>query len=67
MHRDKDNVTGKEYGELRDQYKKMADGRKNQVLLDKKLQFMEGAGKLNNFIDANQGVKGITKDRRSLS
>ncbi len=63
---DKDNVTGKEYGELRDQYKKMADGRKNQVLLDKKLQFMEGAGKLNNFIDANQGVKGITKDRINI-
>ncbi|HBA37393.1 MAG TPA: hypothetical protein DCY94_01590 [Firmicutes bacterium] len=33
--------------------------RRLQVIQDKKLQFMEAAGKVNNFIDAHQGVDGI--------
>ena len=41
--------------------KSKRDARQYEVLKDKKLQFMEGAGRLNNFIDANQGIDGISK------
>lgn len=42
------------------------DARKLEVLEKNKLKFMEEAGKLNNFIDMNQGVEGITANRFNL-
>lgn len=40
--------------------KKKRDSRQEAVLVEKKLDFMEGAGKINNFIDAHQGYDGIS-------
>ena len=60
---DIDKVTGKTYNDLRKEAKTMRESRQAAVLNDKKLQFMEAAGRLNNFIDAHQGVPGITTDR----
>ena len=36
------------------------------IFYSSKLQFMEAAGRLNNFIDAHQGVPGITTDRHVI-
>ncbi len=58
-----DKNTGLTYGELQNRAKTMRDSRQAEVLKDKKLQFMEAAGRLNNFIDAHQGVKGVTSQR----
>lgn len=64
---DIDRVTGLTYGTLRENAKKMRDARQAAVLKEKKLQFMEAAGKLNNFIDAHQGVAGVTENHLDLN
>lgn len=61
-----DQMTGKTYGSLLKQAETMRDNRRSSLVVDNKIKLMEAAGKLNNFIDANQGVKGVTKDRLNL-
>lgn len=43
------------------------DARKAEVLKEKKLQLMEAAGKLNNFMDTHQGVAGISSTHINLN
>ncbi len=43
------------------------DARKKEVLKENKLKLMEAAGKLNNFMDAHQGVTGISKTHINLA
>lgn len=61
LQTDVDATTGLTYAQLRQRAQRMRDARQGEVLKDKKLEFMEAAGKLNNFIDAHQGVAGISK------
>lgn len=61
-----DHMTGKKYSQLQHEAEIMRDNRQKEVLNIKKLQFMEGAGRLNNFIDAHQGVAGVTSQHINL-
>ena len=61
-----DHMTGKKYSQLQREAEIMRDNRQKELLNIKKLQFMEGAGRLNNFIDAHQGVAGVTSKHINL-
>ncbi len=63
---DMDKMTGKMYSQLQAEAEAVRDQRRIKVIQEKKLQFMEAAGKINNFIDANQGVDGVTTSRLDL-
>lgn len=56
---DTDHLTGKLYSQLQKEAETIRDQRRIKIIQEKKLQFMEGVGKVNNFIDANQGTAGI--------